>query len=420
MEKFDVAVMGGGTAGLIAAIQAGRAGAKTVLIEKNGICGGTMTVGGINKPGLFDAWGKQIIKGIGWELVTAALTLAGKKLPERFLDPDSNTRHWEHQIELNPLLYAACGDQALLEAGVDIRYHTMSGALQFSGNRWLVTLCGKDGLYDIESKVVIDCTGDANAVKQAGLPFTEHRITQPGTLSVRAHNFDLDKIDPAQLEKNFYAAVESGTILPGDLCWGKRFNTGFLKAGGKNKNHICNINGAESFGRTQMEIAGRASILRSYRFLKQQVGLENIEFDLNSPECGVRETRVIAGEHTITRREYLAGISYPDAVCNAFYQIDFHDGEEGLISEKLAPGIVPQVPLRALIPQGSSNFLAAGRIISSDRAANSALRVQAVCMATGQAAGAVAAICAATNRSPLDIPKREWKELLEKNEAVIP
>ena len=412
--------MGGGTAGLIAAIQSGRAGAKTVLIEKNGICGGTMTLCGINNPGLFDAWGKQIIKGIGWELITASLALSGGKLPERFLDPDSNHKHWEHQIEVNPLVYAALGDQALLDAGVDVRFHTMPGALKFAGNLWQITLCDKDGLYEIVSKVVIDCTGDANAVKMAQLPCVERSHTQPGTYSVYAENFDLEKVDLSAVQQAFDTAVARGELFPDDLCWGKNFNLGFLKARGRNKNHICNINGSTSCGKTQMEIQGRRSLLRTLRFLRNQSALENLEFRLSASECGVRETRVILGEHTITRQEYMTGTKYPDAVCNAFYQIDVHDKEQGLISEKLAPGVVPQVPLRALIPKNSRNFLAAGRIISSDPFANSALRVQAVCMASGQAAGAVAALSAASGKTPLELPCAEWKKILLDHNALLP
>jgi pyruvate/2-oxoglutarate dehydrogenase complex dihydrolipoamide dehydrogenase (E3) component len=66
MQEFDVIVVGGGTAGTIAAIQAGRLGARTLLVEKNGMLGGTTTVGGVNFPGLFHAWGRQIVAGIGW------------------------------------------------------------------------------------------------------------------------------------------------------------------------------------------------------------------------------------------------------------------------------------------------------------------------------------------------------------------
>lgn len=81
-KSFDIVVIGAGTAGTIAAIQAGRLGLRTLLIEKNGMPGGTTTVAAVNFPGLFHAWGRQIIAGIGWELVSGAVALTGARLPD--------------------------------------------------------------------------------------------------------------------------------------------------------------------------------------------------------------------------------------------------------------------------------------------------------------------------------------------------
>ena len=78
----DVVVAGGGTAGVFAAISAARTGAKTILIEKNSILGGTMTVANINFPGLFFAWGKQIIDGPCWEFIERTIKLGGAIVPE--------------------------------------------------------------------------------------------------------------------------------------------------------------------------------------------------------------------------------------------------------------------------------------------------------------------------------------------------
>ena len=87
---YDVAVFGAGPAGICAALQAARLGLKTTLVEKNGICGGTMTFCGVNYPGIFGAWGKQIIAGIGWELLTATWLETGSPIPE-------NTVPYMHQ-----------------------------------------------------------------------------------------------------------------------------------------------------------------------------------------------------------------------------------------------------------------------------------------------------------------------------------
>ncbi len=110
-QQVDVVVVGGGTAGTIAAIQAARAGAKTVLIEHGSQLGGTTTVGGVAFPGLFHAWGKQIISGIGWELVEQAVKMDGGELPD-FARP--TRRHWEHQVLVNPFLYSILAEEACL------------------------------------------------------------------------------------------------------------------------------------------------------------------------------------------------------------------------------------------------------------------------------------------------------------------
>ena len=204
------------------------------------------------------------------------------------------------------------------------------------------------------------------------------------------------------------------------MGWARKFNRGFFLGFGGNSNHIVGINAVDSAGKTRMEIEGRRSIRRIYNFLRKQPGLEHVEFHIKSGECGVRETRMIVGEKTITVEDYLAGRRYDDSVCYAFYPVDLHDAKHGLVNESLKPGVVPTVPLGALIPKNSKGFLAAGRILSSDRLANSALRIQATCMATGQAAGAAAALAVRDHLEPRDVPFSELRTLLEENGAIVP
>jgi flavin-dependent dehydrogenase len=99
-HEVDVLVVGGGTAGTIAAIQAGRAGAKTLLVECGSQLGGAMTTGGVAFPGLFDAWGKQIIAGIGWELVKESVELDQGKIPDFSKVPVTTDIHTSEQAEI--------------------------------------------------------------------------------------------------------------------------------------------------------------------------------------------------------------------------------------------------------------------------------------------------------------------------------
>ena len=133
--EADVLVVGGGTAGTIAAIQAARAGAKTALVERGTQLGGTTTTGGVSFPGLFDAWGKQIIAGIGWELVKRAVELDNGTLPDFSQVP---ARHWQNQVHINQFVYALLAEEACVEAGVTVAYYEspLSVERQSMGGWW--------------------------------------------------------------------------------------------------------------------------------------------------------------------------------------------------------------------------------------------------------------------------------------------
>ena len=137
------------------------------------------------------------------------------------------------------------------------------------------------------------------------------------------------------------------------------------------------------------------------------------------PETGFRESFRIVGETMITVDDYTSGRLFEDAVSNAFYPVDLHT-RDGVKPKPLEPGIVPTIPLRALIPRDSRNIMVAGRSICSDRLANSGLRVQASCMGMGQAAGATAALAAKNGITPLDVSLAEIHELLLEHGAIVP
>ena len=139
-----------------------------------------------------------------------------------------------------------------------------------------------------------------------------------------------------------------------------------------------------------------------------------------SAEVGVRETYRVVGEYRITEDDYRSGRVFSDSLCYAFYPVDMHDKSSGVHPSHLAEGIVPTVPLRALVPRGGQDILVAGRCVSSDRGANSGLRVEAACMAMGQVAGAAAALAAKRNASPLDLPIDELRESLASSGAIVP
>jgi hypothetical protein len=422
-KDYDVIVLGGGTAGAVAAIQAARAGAKTLLVEKTGMLGGTMTNGGVNNPGLFFAGTRQVIAGIGWELVSRCLAEAGQDLPAAVRDPAKP--FWQRHVRVDRFLLALLLDEMVAEAGPTVLLHTMvAGVMPVSGQPgWLVTLCTKTGLETRTCAVLIDCTGDACGAALAGLPLEIPDEVQAATLSCRATGYDLAPLDIPAINRAFQAEVEAGRLRYTDVSFadGEPDVGRWLRTRGENCNHLLGANARDSEGKTRLELAARRQLLRLHRFLRRQPGLEHLRFEYAAPECGVRETLTIRGKVRVTVEDYTRGRVWEDAVCYACYPIDLHIASgQGTDVRLLADGVVPTVPRGALLPEGSRNFLVAGRCLSSDRLANSALRVQAVCMAMGQAAGAMAALAARGGIDPEAVPLAELDALLRQHGAIVP
>lgn len=418
----DVVVVGGGSAGCPAAIQAARLGARTLLVEKNAALGGTTTVAGVFTTGLFHAWGEQVIAGIGWDCVTRAMELAGTPLPDTH---DWHQPHWRHSIRITPVVLAAVLDQAMAEAGVELVLHTMLAGVERTDDPdrpWRVRLCGKEGLWSVTAGAVVDASGDANVVGQLGLPRRTVEELQPGTLMVRIGGYDLDGLDRGAVEAAGAAAIARGVLRAedfsspkGDPVWR------FLVNRGQNAMHVPGIRAGTSAERTAAEIAARATFLRIFSFLRSQPGLERLVVEGWSVECGIRETWTVVGETTITVDDYTSGRVWPDVVCHSYFPIDLHTTTaEEIDFRPLAEGVVPTIPLRALVPLGEDRLLVAGRTLSSDRLANSAARVQASCMAMGQAAGAAASLAVAQNGSVRRLDLTRLRTLLREHGAIVP
>lgn len=412
--ETDVLVIGGGSAGAIAALQAGRLGAKTMLVEAGSQLGGTTTTGGVDFPGLFHAWGKQVIAGIGWELVKATADLGSAELPD-FTKP-TGRQHWRHQVRITGNLYAALAEEACVKAGVQLRYYESPSSVVSTPTGWRVLLTGKGSSVEVVTKQLIDCTGNASVVGLAGIERLREKTRQPGTLIYRLGGYEVATIDMNLMQAKLVAARKSGVLKPTDI---NGTIAGFLGKGGESGNHIPGADSSTSETHTATNILGRESLLRVLRFLKQEPAFALMTLDRLQTEAGIRETFRIIGETQITHEDYTSGRVFEDAVTHSFYPIDLHY-EGGVTPKHLAEGVVPTIPIRALIPKGSKNLLVAGRCLSSDQLANSALRVQASCMAMGQASGATAALAARSGTTPLRVPVADIRRELARHGAIVP
>ncbi len=372
-NEVDVLVVGGGSAGHVAAIQAGRAGAKTLIVERNSQLGGTTTTGGVAFPGLFDAWGKQVIAGIGWELVKESVELDGGQLPNFARVPQ---RHWENQVHVNQFLYAILAEEKCAQAGVEIAYYEFPQAVTKTDDGWQVDCVGFGTKRRVRCKQIIDCTGGAEVVGMLGFPRLREEERQPGSYL---------------------------------------FMLGGERAIGRKQLHRLYVHGADSTNSrtaTEANMTGRKSVLARVR--KEKKRLMHLQ-----PETGFRESYRIQGETLISVNDYTSGRVFDDAISYAFYPVDLHT-KTGVRPKPLKPGKVPTIPLSALIPKGSRNIIVAGRCVSSDRLANSGLRVQASCMGMGQAAGVAATLAAKSGTTPLEVPLTEIHALLREHGQIVP
>lgn len=440
LDEFDVVVCGGGPAGFSAAIQAGRMGSKTALIEAEGALGGALTTGGNTEMALFYAFGEQIIRGIGWELSKRLARDGWARIP----DFSADLPHSQLGVSVDAVMAAHYLDVMCAEAGVHVFFHQPvchSVTVERDGRRAIrgVVVATKTGLAMIEGHAFVDCTGDGDLAALSGAEFElgdeQTGDLQPGTLRFYPRGYDLDSIDPNFARESFANARQRGELQHGDYWPEPRGGNpyGIFKHGGNNTNHVT-MNGADSRSRSQAEIAGRASVARVANWARNHVpGAERFSpFATGSHVCA-RESRRIVGKERITEHDYCSARQYEDAICYAFYPIDLHttDGD-ALVNRFLDKGVhhdVPTIPFGALRPVGFQNLLVAGRCLSSDRLANSAVRVKSPCTAMGQAAGtaAVLAIVAAKSadatNSVVDLDELridDVKGALVDSDAIVP
>jgi hypothetical protein len=184
--------------------------------------------------------------------------------------------------------------------------------------------------------------------------------------------------------------------------------------------YVPGADSTTSEAHTLANTQGRSNLLALLRTLKSFPGCENVKILDLKTETAVRETFRIDGVYKMVHQDYVDGKVFEDSISHSFYPIDLHREGKSIYQEFLKEDVVASIPLRALVPKDSTNFLVAGRCISSDRLANSALRVQASCMGMGQAAGAAAALACKGKVGPLDVPIAEVQELVEAHGGIVP
>ncbi len=430
--ETDVLVVGGGPAGIGAAMAAARTGAKTIIVEQGGMLGGTWTQGLQNHVTCMHDHRKFVIRGIMLEILNRLHRNGDAENPEEKLK--TNPRAW--WVGFDPEGFKWLLDVMLLECGAKPLLHAFCmGTLVENGNVRGAVIMSKSGRQEIRAKVTIDCSGDADVAFHAGATTFKGREQdgrmQPVTTAFFLMNVDYTKANgylkanPGYLEQCEKEARAAGKVdIPQKLWLG--FPSIIPNATYHNITRILNVDATEVEDLTRGEIEGRKQVRQMLDFYRKYIpGYENARILSTGSHVGLRETRRIEGEYTLGAEDVMGCRSFEDAVaCHAYY-IDLHNPEGLGTEEGSSPDMHPeegkfyQIPYRCLVPRKIDNLLVAGRCISATRHGHGSTRTTACCTALGQAAGIAASLCAKDNLVPRKLNYSALRAELENADVYL-
>jgi len=416
----DVLVVGGGPAGVAAAIGAARAGAKVLVLEQAGFCGGVSTRNLYLRQSTLRGQGVdyRIIGGVAFEFAQRVMALGGGNL---------RLGHLTYDYEVAKRAW----DELVGEAGVDVMYNTTAfDALMADSAIRGVFAVNKSGVQAFTADVVIDASGDGDVAARAGAPFELGRsadgLTQPVTMMMRFGGVDMKAFDAylardPRLRKTMAEAAAKGDfeLFQDRLCsiiyWSGRPDVVNLNV--TNQTHV---NGTDAAQLSAAETEGRRQVWVLFAFLKKYVdGWQNAWLIDTAPHIGVRETRRFIGEYVLTEQDVMEGREFPDNIALGSYPVDIHHPDRLWVSFVPIKAPCYGIPYRCLVPLKVENLLVAGRIISATHEAMASARVMFTCMAVGQAAGVAAALASRTHVTPRVLAAKDVQAELLRQDALL-
>ena len=387
LAETDVLVIGGGPAGTAAAIAASRAGAETYLVERYNHLGGLWT-GGMVLP-LFSTHAldrqnkmRQVIFGIGGEMAT--------RLKDLGMSID-----WPWQGLQAPLIDPEAGkyvlDEMISEAGVKMIYHAWGANAIMSGNTIKgVFIESKSGRMAILAKVVVDCTGDGDVFHWAGEDYDvmEYHVNLVHRLG------NIDRIDTT---KPGYTEMPLGNPTPiPSVNWVNMYGRGEEDA-----LDVVNL--------SRIQIENRRDIWKSFEKIRETPGYEEVFLLDTAPQLGVRISRILEGEYTLTLEDTMTYKSFDDVIgiCGAWTTMLYN-------GERVRPADRPmwQIPYRSILPKKTENLLVAGRCFCFERELMTDTRVIGPALITGHGAGAAAALAVKDRETVRNVNTGKLKKLL--------
>lgn len=418
----DVVVVGGGSAGCVAAVAASRGGARVLLVERTGRLGGIGTgvldtFYGFYTPGA----NRKVVGGIPDEVV-ASLT----EQDAAFVRP--NTYGAGGGVTYNPEVLLGVWDDLVSGAGVTVLFHSLVVDVLTGSSPGEVTallIANKGGLRRVSAPYVVDASGDADVCAAAGAGFdgagtgeqvqaltTTFRVA--GVDDARARSFPKDELFARMAD----AAASGRFDLPRQE--GSIHRTPVAGVSLANMTRVERVDPTDVEALSRAEIEGRRQVREYVRFLRAEVpGYERAELVAVGMQIGVRESRRVHGLYRLTEDDVLSARPFDDAIASCGAPIEDHSGGTDTLWRYIPDSGTYDIPYRALLPANLSNVVVAGRCLSSTHGAHASARSIGQCMAMGQAAGTAVAL-ALPERVPLpEVPARELQGRLLDDGAVL-
>ena len=455
-KGWEVVVAGGGTAGVIAAIAAARLGARTLLIEKYGFPGGVCTYG-IPFLAFIAGNGTRVVDGIPQELVERMTAHGGSSGHFRggYWRTGEEKSYGFAVTPYETEIYKYAALKLLEESGAKMMLHTaVSDVNAANGHIDRLETIGVGGRQWIEGRMFIDATGDGQLFASAGFPYRKgdarghmqnvSLMFNMGGVRINETVSALEKNDGFSGTDKWHTRIITGKKLCGTNGyihfaghmhpWRDERKYTFTAVSARegivslNITRTTDIDGIVPDELTKAEIAERENVVILAAAMKKNIrGFEDSYILSAAPQVGIRESRNVTGEYVMTREDVVGCREFEDNVARGCYPIDIHDPGGGPTKFMfLEGGGSYGIPYRVLVPVGSKNLLVAGRCISTTHEAHGTVRIMATAMATGQAAGAAAALlsrsekpdCARIDINELRKTLRSRNAILDRDEVI--